>query len=344
MSKIEWTGLTWNPIAGCTIVSPGCTNCYAMRQAARIERMLPSLDHYKGLTKTSKAGPVWTGKVALAPDKTLLEPLRRRKPTTYFVNSMSDLFHEDVPDAWIDKIFAVMALCPDHTFQVLTKRSTRVREYFVGKHRYRDVHPLEDRYIAIDEAMNEIAPEHWCKRELQDYYEEGLPLPHVWLGVSAERQQEADERIPDLLATPAAVRFVSLEPLLAPINLPRIGLNSGCHLDALIGATVARGSVVEDWPGLDWVIVGGESGRDARPMHPNWARAIRNQCTAAGVAFFFKQWGEYVSGSEVEGPGEHYSFPDGATVRRTGKKLAGRTLDGREWNEMPTPVAASSVP
>lgn len=129
MSKIEWTGQTWNPIAGCSIVSPGCTDCYAMTMAARLERMNPALEHYKGLTSPSKAGPVWTGKIGIAPDSTLLAPLRRKKPRMYFVNSMSDLFHEDVPDAVIDRVFAVMALAPQHTFQVLTKRTKRMHKY-----------------------------------------------------------------------------------------------------------------------------------------------------------------------------------------------------------------------
>lgn len=143
MTKIEWTEKTWNPIVGCSIVSPGCTNCYAMKMAARLEAMAGDglddngyavrgtgpLDHYRGTTKRSKAGAVWTGKVALAPDHIITAPLRRRKPTMYFVNSMGDLFHEDVPDEWIDRVFAVMTMCPQHTFQVLTKRSARMLDY-----------------------------------------------------------------------------------------------------------------------------------------------------------------------------------------------------------------------
>src|SRR4051812_3638671 len=207
-SNIEWTGFTWNPIAGCTVLTPGCKRCYAMKMAARLEAMGQEL--YAGLTKPSKAGPVWTGVVRQAPEHVLLSPLKRRKPTTYFVNSMSDLFHEDVPDEWIDRIFAVMALSPQHTFQVLTKRAERMRAYLTSCCR-----------DGIDFAMNEMAPAHWCKRELQDYGD--LPLKNVWLGVSAERQQEADERIPQLLQTPAAIRFVSLEPLLGPINLTCLG-------------------------------------------------------------------------------------------------------------------------
>jgi protein gp37 len=329
-----------------------------MRQAARIERMLPQLEHYKGLTKPSKAGPVWTGKVALASEKALLEPLRRRKPTTYFVNSMSDLFHEAVPDKWITQVFVVMMVAHHHTYQVLTKRSKRMREWMTAPSRAGEmaaaIHVNGLRHgwggAAFEQKTGLRAKWPW-------------PPENVCLGVSAERQQEADERIPDLLATPAAVRFVSLEPLLGPIDLLAVKwpepLDGTSHyVDVLrcgywniaphlVGARAAapgepRGGFTnhsdmhDDGGGpADWVIVGGESGPNARPMHPDWARSLRGQCTAAGVPFFFKQWGEYVSVSEVAGPGDHYSFPDGATVRRTGKKLAGRTLDGREWNEMP---------
>jgi protein gp37 len=164
MSKIEWTEKTWNPIVGCSIVSPGCTNCYAMKMAARLEAMARadarSTQHYLGTTQRSKAGPVWTGKVALAPERILLEPLSRKKPTTYFVNSMGDFFHESVPDAWIDSVFAVMALCPQHTFQVLTKRSARMRAYTlvqVGKAR-------AGRYL--DGILHDATPETIPAREV----------------------------------------------------------------------------------------------------------------------------------------------------------------------------------
>ncbi len=207
MSKIEWTEKTWNPIVGCSIASPGCTHCYAMRQAARIEKMNPDLAHYHGLTQPSKAGPVWTGKVAPG-EHALLEPLRRRKPTTWFVNSMGDLFHEDAPDAWIDRVFAVMALCPQHSFQLLTKRAKRMREY---------MNALRSRAVweeACDLAIETDADVLLCgpmgdppdvmpgrRVDVGKW-----PLPNVWLGVSAEDQTRADERVPDLLATPAAVR------------------------------------------------------------------------------------------------------------------------------------------
>lgn len=370
MTKIEWTEATWNPIVGCSIVSPGCTNCYAMTMAGRLEAMSGAnavdcdgyaargkspLDHYRGTTKHSKAGPVWTGRVAIAPDHVLLAPLRRRKPTMYFVNSMGDLFHEDVPDEWITKAFVVMAGCQHHTFQVLTKRAARMREWLSEPRRHLEINVAlrvsamrDDRVYspAIERLIVHNQPPPW-------------PLPNVWLGVSTERQQEANARIPDLLATPAAVRFISAEPLLGPIDL---------NQENALWTYSERGTrePVKGWPnhprgagGLDWVIVGGESGKNARPMHPDWARSIRDQCTAASVPFFFKQWGEWAPGVNSPGPqtrteriahfwdgqwdygaitktsGQELHHDDEPDVYRFGKRASGRLLDGREWNETP---------
>ena len=257
MSKIEWTGKTWNPIVGCSVVSPGCTNCYAMKDAWRFHHN-SATPHYRDTAKRVNGKAVWTGKVALAPDHILLEPLRRKKPTTWFVNSMGDLFHESVPDEWIDRVFAVMAHAPQHQFQILTKRARRMREYLSG-----------DALRRVARAANRI-------RTVDGLI--GWPLPNVWLGVSTEDQKRADERIPDLLATPAAVRFISAEPLIGPIKLKEV----------LGGDWLASGKSGER-RGLDWVIVGGESGKGARPMHPDWARALRDQCASAGVPFFMKQ-------------------------------------------------------
>lgn len=207
VTTIEWTNRTWNPVVGCSVTSPGCTNCYAMRQAARIERMFKSNTHYAGTTTQSKAGPVFNGTVRLAPQHILTEPLRWKKPQKIFVNSMGDLFHENVPDAWIDKVFAIMALCPQHTFQVLTKRAERMREYVT--------------------ALAAAAERLGCHVDPKDRSTitkvlHQVPLPNVWLGVSTEDQQRADERIPHLLATPAAILFISAEPLLGPIDLTAI--------------------------------------------------------------------------------------------------------------------------
>jgi protein gp37 len=250
--------------------------------------------------------------VKLAPEKTLTEPLRRRKPTTYFVNSMSDLFHEDVPDEWIDRVFAVMALCPQHTFQVLTKRSERMRAYMACVEIGRIRAARWGRSINRDADVSGYGPNHNMIVEGARMW----PLPNVWIGVSCEDQRSADERVPDLLATPAAVRFVSAEPLLGPIDFERLRIQVN---DAATGQTVKISNPFDAFHGMTWgiltsgqhigkrfynggrsgygridlIIVGGESGPGARPMHPDWARSIRDQCQSAGVPFFFKQWGAW---------------------------------------------------
>lgn len=375
MTSIEWTEATWNPIAGCSVVSPGCTNCYAMRTAARLARIEATAPVYAGLTQPSKAGPVWTGRIEVN-ESALLEPLRRRKPTMYFVNSMSDLFHESVPDEVIDRVFAVMALCPQHTFQVLTKRSARMREFFRETTGWR---------ARIASLLNDIKPSPLWNGNVhqgwQNLHGRSDGLPNVWLGVSVEDQKRADDRIPDLLATPAAVRFLSCEPMLGPVDLTCIDLPGGEYtLDALTSYTAEQ--AVEDWresdndwedhfteeygfaPGdrsgplhktIDWVIVGGESGPGARPMHPDWARSLRDQCADAGVPFFFKQWGEWAPHPKDElltikqyyrsvryidvDTGQRKSDPTrwttDATMRCMGKKRAGRLLDGVTHDAMP---------
>jgi protein gp37 len=306
MTKIEWTERTWNPIVGCSIVSPGCTNCYAMQMAARIERMDPKLEHYRGLTKKVNGHVVWTGKINLAPEKTLLEPLSWKKPHTVFVNSMSDLFHEDVPDEWITAVFVVMMVAHEHTFQILTKRSRRMREWMTAPNRAGEMAaairanglrlgwggPL------LEDALGRLAKWPW-------------PPPNVWLGVSCERQQEADERIPDLLATPAALRFVSAEPLLGPIDFTALQSNRQPEeyeaevTNALTGelfweidGTVSR--AMRRTGKLDWIIVGGESGPGARPMVLGWAKDIVRQCKTAGVPVFVKQLGAEPTNREGE--------------------------------------------
>lgn len=247
ISKIEWTDATWNPMLGCSKISPGCKGCYAINHVHRMAgNPNPKMSAANaGLTVIQNGHPNWTGKVRLIPER-LSIPVRRLKPTTYFVNSLSDLFHESVPYRDIDRVFLAMAAANWHRFQILTKRSERMAAY----------------------------PQQFG---LSGY------LPWVWLGVSVESREHLG-RIDDLRRTPAAVRFLSLEPLLEDLG----------QLDLT---------------GIHWVIVGGESGPGARPMHPDWVWNIRRQCYWAKVPFFFKQWG--------------------------GKKKAGRLLDGREWNEMP---------
>jgi len=357
-TTIEWTQHSWNPIVGCTIVSPGCTNCYAMKQAGRL--LDHPRSHYSGTTKRVNGNTVWTGKVAMAPDSILHAPLIRKKPTTWFVNSMGDLFHEDVPDEWIDRVFAIMALCPRHRFQVLTKRPKRMREYLTDASAYRRVlraaDPLRQRRPALG-SIPISDPQH------QAFW------PQVWLGVSAEDQARADERIPELLKTPAAVRFVSLEPLLGPIDIHRWALGYGggevarcencghghgftrCQNTGFIANIAQRNGVQctafrrkSGWGGLDWIIVGGESGPNARPMHPDWTRAIRDRCKAAHIPFFFKQWGEIAPYDRGRVDSQSLATPSSLDhpMQRFGKKLAGRMLDGREHDGMPSGTCQES--
>lgn len=301
-TKIEWADATWNPITGCSVVSPGCTNCYAMKLAGT------RMKHHwsrAGLTDDTKGGPVWNGNVWFN-EKWLDQPLHWKKPRRIFVCAHGDLFHENVPDEWIDRVFAVMFVAWRHTFILLTKRSDRQRAYLSDptKHeRWAEVIRKEFRGTSTPTAG---WFENYGKR--------------IWLGVSVEDQTRADERIPDLLDTPAAVRWISAEPLLGEVNFDRR------VFDECSGGWLHH---------LDWIVAGGESGPNARPMHPDWARSIRDQCAAAGVAYFHKQNGEFASVSEVEGPGRHFTFPDGATVRRVGKKAAGALLDGKEHREWP---------
>ena len=245
-SSIEWTDATWNPVTGCTKVSPGCAHCYAETIAERF-RGTPAFPN--GFD------------VQLREHKLDL-PKRWRKPRRIFVNSMSDLFHEDIPDEYIERVYQSMFEAPQHQYQVLTKRAERMA-------------------VLLDRGIR------WGLLP-------AAPRANMWHGASVENQHWADERIPYLLRVRVAVKFLSCEPLLGPLDLTP-------WLDQ-----------------LQWVIVGGESGRGARPMQPAWAREIRDQCLAAGVPFFFKQWGEH----DEQG-------------NRVGKKRAGALLDGREWTDSP---------
>lgn len=245
-TKIEWTDATWSPVRGCSLVSAGCANCYAMKQAHRFSG---AGQPYEGLTELGPQGPRWTGTIRLVPEA-LEAPLRWKGPRRCFVNSMSDMFHEEVPEEFIDKVFAVMALAVEHQFQILTKRPERMKEY---------VSNLQSSHLEAHLT--------W-------------PLPNVWLGVSVENQGTADERIPLLLQTPAAVRWISAEPLLGQMNL------GGWLKWWQRGGTVRP---VER--GLDWVVVGGESGHGARPCNVAWIRSIVQQCQSAGVPVFVKQIG-----------------------------------------------------
>lgn len=327
-THIEWPDATWNPVTGCSVVSPGCTNCYAMRLAGTRLQHHPSR---AGLTTPSKAGPVWNGQVRFN-EQCLDQPLKWKRPRRIFVCAHGDLFHESVPDAWIDQVFAVMALAPQHTFQVLTKRAARMRGYLAGLTHERMAAAIP---CPSNMAMSHAEMRHRLLGEASNLYRlpEGvrppLPLPNVWLGVSAEDQPRADARIPDLLATPAAVRFVSLEPLLGPVDIRKwmpgcfecaaecgwrasrpppeqrceeCGVISPEDADACPACDYSDLTAVcpdcdsravrhhPDTLCLDWVIVGGESGPGARDNdYLTNARAIMAQCAAAGIAFFGKQ-------------------------------------------------------
>jgi protein gp37 len=282
-TTIEWCDKTWNPTRGCSLVSPGCTSCYAMRQAHRFSGKGKP---FEGLTKKRvNLGVVWTGKVRLAPDMLAL-PFSWRKPQRVFVNSMSDLFHEKLSNEAIAAVFGVMAASPRHTFQILTKRAKRMREWFEWYEGESGAGAYA--YAAILAAVEALPKDDHDRIGTQLRWsiggdsEPAWPLPNVWLGVSVEDQERADERIPELLATSAAVRFVSYEPALGPIDFQCLTTDDDSFLDALDDP---------DGTTLSWVIVGGESGPGARPFDIAWARRVVDQCKAAGVAVFCKQLG-----------------------------------------------------
>lgn len=353
VTKIEWCDRAWNCVRGCALVSEGCRSCFAMKQAHRFSG--PGKP-YEGLTELGPKGPRWTGKIRTV-DEALTEPLHWRKPQRIFVNSMSDLFHEGVPDDFVAKVFAVMAVAGasdpgeparpfaqrwtgktfvggygPHIFQVLTKRPARAlalltSERFrgiVGRHAYDFARDRTDAgYLQHQIDVRE----EWGR-----CYEPGRmwPLSNVWLGVSCENQQTADQRIPLLLQTPATVRFVSAEPLLGAIDISQFltagdsdSPNRALNTHGQTGTCLEHGSQLSSGEGqagispqasgqsdqeaerpavrkLDWIIGGGESQAGARPMHPDWIRQLRDQCVAAGVPFLFKQWGEWTPGVNVD--------------------------------------------
>lgn len=300
---------------GCQKVSPGCAHCYA-------EALAPRLG-------------VDFNEITLKPNR-LDQPLRWRRPRRIFVNSLSDLFLDGIPDSFIDQVFAVMALATQHTFQLLTKRPDRMLAYLSGGGpgvitTWGGGKPTT--FERIRAAAESLIGLHQLKDRKVTW-----PLPNVWLGVSVENQTWADNRIPKLLATPAAVRWISAEPLLGPVNL-----------SGYFGHERELSQTSSAWiPGLDWVVVGGESGPKARPMNPDWARMIRNECRIAGVPFLFKQWGEWGPDGHkepgtyalTEHPGDSKTlpsviFPGGQIMRKQGKRKTGRHLDGILWDGYP---------
>ena len=274
-TRIEWTDETWNPVTGCSPISPGCANCYAKRMATRLAGRY-------GYPKDNSFKPTFH----LA---RINQPQQWKKPKRVFVCSMGDLFHEEVLDDWIEYVFETMLIAHHHTFMLLTKRPERMRE-FVG-------------------CLPFVA------------------IPNIWLGVTAEDQKRADERIPILCQIPAAKRFVSIEPMLGPVDLEAFVACDPTGYEGWVG-------------GIDWVIVGGESGLGARPMHPDWARSVRDQCQTANVPYFFKQWGEWAPDClcDRQSPCRDVERPSPGRLGamfKCGKKAAGHLLDGREWRETP---------
>lgn len=257
-TQIEWTDSTWNPVAGCSVISDGCKNCYAMDMAKRLEAM--HVEKYAGLTRQVGKRTVWNGLVR-EDESSLGIPYSWKKPRKIFVNSMSDLFHDQVSDAFILRVWEVMRATPRHSYQVLTKRPERMRDLLQNK--IRDV------------------------------------LPNVWIGTSVE-SAEFSSRIDSLRQTPAAIRFISFEPLIDSV-----------------------GSV--DLTGIDWAIVGGESGRSARPIQERWIDEIYEQCLVSDTVFFFKQWGAW-----------------GKDNKKRSKKDNGREYRGRTWDEMPVAIMGFS--
>jgi protein gp37 len=336
-SKIEWTESSWNPVRArhretgrlgwhCTHASEGCRNCYA-----------EAMNRWRGTGLDYKPGHARDIEVFLD-EKILIQPLRWKRARMIFVCSMTDLFADFVTDEMIDRVFAVMAQCRHHTFQVLTKRPERARAY---------VADAFDRVVlkriglanAGWPSVRAICEASGIPWSLPRSGDDWWPLRNVWLGTSVEDQATADARIPELLATPAAVRWVSAEPLLGPVDLSRFVPRERfymmkCEHCGWIGSTeharearnwddadvVCGGcgkiTLADEASGLDWVVAGGESGAKARPMHPDWARSLRDQCAAAGVAFFFKQWGEW-------GPDTGPQLVDGEVI------VEDRIMEGR---------------
>ncbi|MCK0531756.1 DUF5131 family protein [Sphingobium agri] len=330
-SSIEWTDATWTPIKGCSRHSPGCINCYAEIMAARFSQPGQWGEGLARIVDTPQGKDHrWTG-VTRFDDKELLKPMGWKKPRRIFVCSTSDLFHESVPDEWIDQVFAVMALCPQHIFQVLTKRADRMREYLTARKTAAPIMvPVGDGTLGQHPFNNE------------------LKVPsNIWLGVSVEDHERALLRIPDLLATPAAVRWLSCEPMLGPIFLTDVadgcstvltpecwgdcdcsslfGYDPGCRRNGGDGTLIRK---------IDWVVVGGESGPGARPMDPEWPRTLRDDCHDADVPFFFKQWGAHVPCGQMLADGRLWANGSNNTLLTT-KKFAGRFLDGVQHDGMP---------
>lgn len=299
-SHISWTDATWSPVTGCTKVSQGCKNCYAEREVeSRWSKNPKSVFYGRSF-----------GDVQCHLDK-IEQPLHWKKPKKIFVCPRGDLFHDAVPDRFIADAFGVMATARQHTFQVLTKRPERMMK-LLSSNEFTEA-------VVECLALYSDGPLQW-------------PLPNVWIGVSVEDQQTVDERIPFLLRTPAAVRWISAEPLLGPVTFRW----AKWHDYSYRAPGIVHGHL-DGMREIDWVVGGGESGPDARPMRPDWVRALRDQCKGAGVPFNFKQWGEWGPAPEIiDANGSlFHRFDDGTWMQRYGVKSTGRLLDGALHDEYP---------
>lgn len=310
-TKIEWTNRTWNPVVGCSKISEGCKNCYAEKMAGRLSNMKhshhkysqvvrwgqhPKTDMYYGLQE-------WSGEIYFD-NNSIDAPLKWKKPSMIFVCSMGDLFHESVTFCKILSVFIIMEKCPQHTFQILTKRPERMVEFYKM---YKDTSLFNNGYIE-----------------------------NIWFGVTAENQEQANKRIAQLDQIPAIEKFVSIEPMLSAISISEALQNAASYKYAF--SMVMEGGNIKKC--ISWVICGGETGHNARPMHPDWVRSLRDECAASNVPFFFKGWGEWIDNQHSNSceislskflDAKKYTFGTGISstdVRKVGKKASGRLLDG----------------
>lgn len=333
-TKIKWATKVWNPTTGCSKVSAGCENCYAINMSNRLSSIESTKERYRGTVKRTEGGKLnWTGQVTGHVGQ-LNVPKRWKKPQRIFVGSMSDILHENIDFNFLREVFDTMSRCKQHTFMVLTKRPERLNEFWEW---YADSEDLSPRGLTQ------------------------VHIPNVWIGTSVENQEQAEKRIPHLLQVPAAVRFLSCEPLLGPVDISNYLHDSNCNeVRQEIGCICSEPREYS----CDWLIAGGESGHNARPMHPDWVYTLRDQCQTANIPFFFNQWGEFLPNGESGDPEHQDSFtgdpmdyyPDldkfeelqeesdkklvvikahGHQFYKEGKKKAGRLLDGKEWNEFP---------
>ena len=300
-SKIEWCDETINPVIGCSKISAGCDHCFAEKMACRLSHM-----DVEGYDEVINYAGKWNGRTAFIPSQ-LKKPMKWKKPRWIFVGSMTDMFHESVPFEWVHQVWDMMKACPQHTFLVLTKRPDRMAQ-------------LVNQIYRMERMGASMG--FW---------------KHVYLGVTAENQEQADIRIPVLLSIPASVRFVSVEPMLGTVSLRRKAADDREIVQAtLMGQLDEYSRSVQR--GLDWIICGGESGPGARPMHPDWVRGLRDQCAAAGVPFFFKQWGEFIISAAADSktaPMDAHEHNRHWPFYRVGKKKSGRLLDGVEHSAFP---------